>query len=110
MPRPSQDLQPASKWREGVPGRNGRCTSGVHTPGRITLGVKAIPLCSVKVSRHYGLSQFSAFGAPGPWINLSCLFSITMKPNPNSSFNTASPRAQVNQVHVRGLGRGLPIN
>ncbi|GFT81928.1 hypothetical protein TNCV_3908991 [Trichonephila clavipes] len=49
---PSQDLLAASKWREGVPGWSGRCTSEVYTPGRVTVDVKAIPLCPVKVRRH----------------------------------------------------------
>ncbi|GBM90667.1 hypothetical protein AVEN_246956-1 [Araneus ventricosus] len=32
----------------GGPGWNGRCTSGVFTPGRVTLGVKVIPLYPAK--------------------------------------------------------------
>ncbi|GBN02230.1 hypothetical protein AVEN_67120-1 [Araneus ventricosus] len=32
----------------GGPGWNGRCTSGVFSPGRVTQGVKAIPLYPAK--------------------------------------------------------------
>ncbi|GFU84830.1 hypothetical protein TNCV_2127711 [Trichonephila clavipes] len=48
---PPQVLQAASKWRGGVPGQSGRCTSGVSTPGRATQGVKATPFCSANACR-----------------------------------------------------------
>ncbi|GFS64819.1 hypothetical protein TNCV_2000471 [Trichonephila clavipes] len=41
LSRPASCLK-VTRW---LPGRNGRCTSGVYTPGRVTQGVKAIPVC-----------------------------------------------------------------
>ncbi|GFX31138.1 hypothetical protein TNCV_2026411 [Trichonephila clavipes] len=74
---PPQVLQAASKWRGGVPGRSGRCTSGVSTPGRATQGVKATPFCSAK----------------------ACSFSSSLE-------HAASLVTQNNQGCAEGLGRG----
>ncbi|GFU46253.1 hypothetical protein NPIL_458961 [Nephila pilipes] len=49
---PSIVSQTASTWREGVPRGNGGYTSEEMSPGRATEGVKANPLCPVKVCRH----------------------------------------------------------
>ncbi|GFU71263.1 hypothetical protein TNCV_3782481 [Trichonephila clavipes] len=75
--KPPQVLQAASKWRGGVPGRSGRCTSGVSTPGRATQGVKATPFCSAK----------------------ACSFSSSLE-------HAASLVTQNNQECAEGLGRG----
>ncbi|GBN93813.1 hypothetical protein AVEN_195471-1 [Araneus ventricosus] len=57
------------RGRSGGPGWNGRCTSGVFSPGRVTQGVKAIPLYPAKGNRQ---SQTSSLGRPRSTANNSC--------------------------------------
>ncbi|GFV46938.1 hypothetical protein TNCV_3033351 [Trichonephila clavipes] len=46
--RTSQDMLASSKCREDVPHRNELCTSGVYTPGRVTLDeTKASPITMI---------------------------------------------------------------
>ncbi|GBM44644.1 hypothetical protein AVEN_214178-1 [Araneus ventricosus] len=47
----------------GAPGWNGRCTSGDISPGRVTQGLKAIPLYPAKAKGN-GQSQTSSLGRP----------------------------------------------
>ncbi|GBM82257.1 hypothetical protein AVEN_216090-1 [Araneus ventricosus] len=42
----------ASLWQGGVPGRSERSTPRVYTPGRVTQGVKIIPLFPANTNRH----------------------------------------------------------
>ncbi|GFX25268.1 hypothetical protein TNCV_1274281 [Trichonephila clavipes] len=45
-------------WRGDVPGRNGRSALGDISPGRTTLGVKAIPLYPAKTAGEGAESAF----------------------------------------------------
>ncbi|GBM30546.1 hypothetical protein AVEN_265000-1 [Araneus ventricosus] len=54
----------------GGPGWNGRCTSGVFSPGRVTQGEKVIPLYPLK-HKGNGQSQTSSLGRPRSTANRS---------------------------------------
>ncbi|GFT97487.1 hypothetical protein TNCV_386681 [Trichonephila clavipes] len=81
-------LQFASTWR-GVPQRNGRSTSGDFSPGRVTLGVKAIPLCPAKncslkhliglIFHTVSVISFSAKVINLWWLKFDLLFSGIVK-------------------------------
>ncbi|GBN63074.1 hypothetical protein AVEN_179737-1 [Araneus ventricosus] len=58
------------RGEDGGPGWNGRCTSGVFSPGRVTQGVKAIPLHKLK-HKGNGQSHTSSLGRPRS-ANRSC--------------------------------------
>ncbi|GBO04717.1 hypothetical protein AVEN_212113-1 [Araneus ventricosus] len=97
----------ASMWREGGTGRNGGSTSGVFSPGRDTLGVKVIPLCSANAWQALEQSKTSTFGCSRYLVPTVASHSLllTMLGSPVDS-NTASSVAWVNKRRVRGLGRG----
>ncbi|GBM92478.1 hypothetical protein AVEN_2114-1 [Araneus ventricosus] len=69
-PFPSPNMLPHRGGGDG-PGWNGRCTSGVLSAGRVTQGVKAIPLYQLKYKGN-GQSQTSSLGRPMSSANRSC--------------------------------------
>ncbi|GBN38566.1 hypothetical protein AVEN_132320-1, partial [Araneus ventricosus] len=62
---------PPHRGGGGGPGWNRRCTSGVFSPGRVTQGVKAIPLYQLK-HKGNGQSQTSSLVRPRSSANRSC--------------------------------------
>ncbi|GBO46379.1 hypothetical protein AVEN_68248-1 [Araneus ventricosus] len=62
----------------GDPGWNGRCTSGVLSPGRVTQGVKAVPLYPAKSTKAMDKIILLPSGVQGLVPTEAAPFSFTM--------------------------------